>query len=194
MLRLTVSERSCKRPRSVASGPSVIIAGLREHEALLRATARKLCGNAADADDLLHDCYERALRGWERYDERGNLKSWLMTILHNQFIDRCRKARRRLDTDTLENAEPVAPEPVAMPAWADVTSEQVEGALAQLSEEFRTVYKLHVDGHSYEAIASQLAIPKATVGTRLVRARKKLKDILQRQLDGGQRAAIGDMK
>src|SRR5215475_8652844 len=67
---------------------------VQEHEALLTATARRLCGNDADAADLVHDTYERALRAWDHYSERGNLKAWLMAIMHNQFIDRCRKGKR----------------------------------------------------------------------------------------------------
>jgi RNA polymerase sigma-70 factor (ECF subfamily) len=45
-------------------------------------------------------------------------------------------------------------------------------------------YRLRVaDGLSYEEIAEELDIPRATVGTRLLRARKKLRAILKEQLE-----------
>jgi RNA polymerase sigma-70 factor, ECF subfamily len=158
---------------------------VRAYEPILLATARRLCGNNADADDLVHDTYERALRAWERYTDRGNLKSWLMAIMHNVFIDRCRKSKRDLGTDTIDRHEVAAPEPSTPPAWAAVTAEQVARALDEIGTEFRAVYDLHVDGKSYDEIAAALSIPKATVGTRLLRARKKLKQALLDQIGAG---------
>ena len=52
-------------------------------------------------------------------------------------------------------------------------------AVSSLGGDFRLIYQLHAfEGQSYDQIASGLAIPKATVGTRLLRARKKLKALL----------------
>ena len=158
---------------------------VRAYEGLLLATARKLCGNAADADDLVHDTYERALRAWDHYAERGNLKAWLMAIMHNQFIDRCRKGRRDPKTEDITERDIAAPEPSAPPAWASVTAEQVARALDQIGTEFRAVYDLHTAGRSYDEIARELGIAKNTVGTRLLRARKKLKETLLREIAPG---------
>lgn len=157
---------------------------VREHEALLLGVARRLCGNDADAADLVHDTYERALRAWDRYADRGNLRSWMVTILHNLFIDRCRRSRRTPRTETLDDVELAAPEPAAPPAWAHVTDQQVARALTTLAPEFRRVYELHAAGRSYDEIAAELQIAKPTVGTRLIRARKKLKDALLREIGG----------
>lgn len=158
---------------------------VRAYEGLLLATARKLCGNTADADDLVHDTYERALRCWDRYAERGNLKAWLMTIMHNQFIDRCRKGKRDPQTEDIAEREVAAPEPAAPPAWSEVTAGQVARALDQIGVEFRAVYELHTAGRSYDEIARELGIAKNTVGTRLLRARKKLKETLLQEIGPG---------
>ena len=157
---------------------------VREHEALLRGLARRLCGNDADAADLVHDTYERALRAWERYADHGNLRAWLVTILHNRFLDACRRSRRAPRAEVLDAVEVPAPEPAAPPSWAHVTDAQVQAALATLSPEFRRVYELHAAGRSYDEIAAELRIAKPTVGTRLIRARKKLKDALLREIGG----------
>lgn len=151
---------------------------VREHEAVLLAIARRLCANASDADDLVQETYERALRSLERYEDRGNLRSWLAAIMNNLFIDRCRKAKRAPKTEGIEELQIATPEPAAPPAWANVTPAEVRLALDKIGPEFRTVYELHARGRSYDEIARELGIPKATVGTRLIRARKKLKEIL----------------
>jgi RNA polymerase sigma-70 factor, ECF subfamily len=179
---LTTDEPAWDGHRQVTVVERAFAQAVREHEALLTAIARRLCGNDADAADLVHDTYERALRAWDRYSDRGNLRSWMVAILHNLFIDRCRKTRRTPRTEAIENLELPAPEPSAAPAWASVTPQQVDAALATIGAEFRRVYELHALGRSYEEIAAELNIAKATVGTRLVRARKKLKDALMREI------------
>jgi RNA polymerase sigma-70 factor (ECF subfamily) len=151
-----------------------------DHEATLWAIARRLCGNDSDAEDLVHDTYERALRAGAHYQDRNKLRGWLVTILHNLFVDRCRTAKRArvAAVDVLELA---APEPGAPPAWACVSDVEITCAMARLGPKFRRVYDLHVAGRSYDEIAAELAIAKATVGTRLIRARQKLRDAI---LDG----------
>jgi RNA polymerase sigma-70 factor, ECF subfamily len=181
---LTVSEPAWEG-RSIVGGERALTAEIREHEAVLRGIARRLTGNDADADDLVHDTYERALRAWNGYDERGNLRSWLAAILNNLFIDRCRRARRAPKTEgsaTMDQLEVAAPEPGPPPRWTQVSSEQVTAALNTLGVEFRRVYEMHAEGKSYDEIAAELKIAKATVGTRLIRARRKLKELLEQQL------------
>ncbi len=155
---------------------------VREHEAALNATALRLCGNATDARDLVQDTLERGLRGLSRYKVGTDGRAWLLTILHNIFIDRCRSRtrERRADVTTEQVEERVAaPEPEAMPSWAAISPEQLREALEKIPEEFRLVYQLHaLEGRSYNEISERLGVPKATVGTRLIRARRRLKELL----------------
>ena len=164
-------------------GEHAFAAAVTSHEDVLTAIARRLCKNAADGDDLLHDTYEKALRAWDRYDDRGNLRAWLIAIMNNLFIDRCRKAKRTPAQDDVTTLEVAAPEPTTPPTWTRVDVEQVRRALATIGEDFRVVYELHtIHGKSYDQIAAQLGIAKNTVGTRLIRARHKLKTALLAEL------------
>ena len=181
---LTAGEPAWDGGGAVTAAERGFAEAVREHEALLTGIARRLCGNDADAADLVHDTYERALRAWDRYADRGNLRSWLVAILNNLFVDRCRKHRRTPRTEAIDEVEVAAPEPSAAPAWAHVTDQQIDAALATLGPEFRRVYELHVLGRSYDEIAAELNIAKPTVGTRLIRARRKLKEALLRDLGG----------
>ena len=157
---------------------ATFVSAIREHEAALTVIARRLCGNQADAGDLVQETYERALRAWDRYADRGNLRGWLTAILNNRFLDRCRAARRAPLTVEIHERRLPAPEPIPPPAWAQVTPEALAAALARIEDPFRVVYELHVAGRSYDEIAAELGIPKSTVGTRLIRARRKLKNLL----------------
>jgi RNA polymerase sigma-70 factor, ECF subfamily len=161
----------------------LLVRALRDHRAALTRTARTLCGNRADADDLLHDVYERALRA-QRRDDHANLRAWLHSILRNLFIDRCRHARRHPTPVSLDDVDVAESQPEGAAAWASVTSAQLHAALAQLPFDFRRVFELHTfEGLRYDEIATRLSIAPSTVGTRLNRARTKLRTQLLRTLD-----------
>ena len=153
---------------------------VREHEAVLRAVAMRLSGNTADAGDLVQDTFERALRAYDRLAPGANVRGWLIAILHNLFIDQCRRARRAPRTAELLPDVAAAPaDPPPPPAWTRLSAEQVRAALDRLDPPFRQAYELHaLEGRSYQEISSTLGIPKNTVGTRLIRARQKLKALL----------------
>ena len=154
-----------------------------EHEPQLRAVALRLTGNAADAADLVQDCFERAFRNYDKLEPGTNPRAWVVTILHNMFIDRCRRGRREPLRVAVEDVALAAPEPAndPDPVWATLTAEDLRGALAQLDADFRDVYRMHaLENRSYKEIATALGIPSATVGTRLSRARDKLRRLLAR--------------
>jgi RNA polymerase sigma-70 factor (ECF subfamily) len=144
---------------------------------VLSAIAHRLCGNRHDADDLVQDTIERALRAGDSYTEHGTRIGWLATILRNRFRDHHRTARRHgiMIGDVERQA---APEPAAPVGWEHITAAQVAQAIALLPAPFRRVYELHANGHAYTAISNELGIPVNTVGTRLARARCKLKVLL----------------
>lgn len=193
---LTFQEWTSQRPRHLqgrilsfpTSDSRRFEAFAKEHEQALYATALRLCGNAADARDLLQDTFERGLRKFARFQQGTNGRAWLLTIMNNLFIDRCRARVReaRADVSPEEvDAQVAAPDTEQAPAWAAISTDQVREALGKISEEFRVVYQLHaIEKRSYNEIAEKLRINKATVGTRLIRARRRLKELLMPKSSG----------
>src|SRR3954465_12294934 len=155
------------------------IAQVSDYDGVLFALAMRLARTQSDAWDLVQDTYERALRGRASFQPGTNLRLWLMTIMYNLFLDRCRKQTREprviaIDEGDIPNPDADLPEP-----WESITSEQVHAAVADLEGPFREVYELRlISNCSYDEIADKLTIPRSTVGTRLLRARQKLKSRL----------------
>jgi RNA polymerase sigma-70 factor (ECF subfamily) len=167
-------------PRWERPAPETFGEHARAHEPALRAVALRLCRSPSDAHDLVQDALERGLRNYDRLPPGSNVRAWLVSILRNRFIDSCRRGLREVNDD--DGAAERLPAPEAdepEPTWARITSDELRAAVGKLREEFRLVYQLHaLEGRSYQDIAEQLGIPKATVGTRLIRARRKLKALL----------------
>jgi len=170
-------------PRARPAGFDALIL---EHGEAVRGVARRLC-RGGDAEDLVQDVLERALRGFDPAQPPTHPRAWLMTILHNLFVDRCRAAHRQPTEDGAPGRVerlPV-PEPEPVPNWATLGLDEVREALNELDEGFRRTYELHdIQGLSYDEIARELQIAKATVGTRLLRARRRLKELLHQRLVG----------
>ena len=176
--------RSISTPRA-ASGREAAERAVEEQVSTLRVIARGLYRDRADADDLVQDVLERALRALDQMDLDANPRGWMVTILHNLHIDRCRRQARRGVHIPAQDVPLVAEETAAEPAWAAIEVDDLRAGVERLPDELRTVYQMFaLDGRAYTDIAESLGIPKATVGTRLSRARARLKEILSEKLGG----------
>jgi RNA polymerase sigma-70 factor (ECF subfamily) len=152
---------------------------------LLEATARSLTRSDSDARDLVQDTIEKALRSFASFRPGSDGRAWLLSILHHRFIDSCRQAANRaIRVDADKVADVIAMPPAEdRPAWENVSLAQVRQALGNIGDEFRLIFELYeFEGVSYRQIAEKLGIPPATVGTRLCRARRKLKEALMEML------------
>lgn len=151
----------------------------------LRRYARGLTGDTARADDLVQDTLERALlkgRLWRP----GNLRAWLLTMMHNVFVNQYRAAGT-IDYRAPEDIPEVAVRPQQLDG---IEVRELERALQQLSPEQREVLLLvALEDMSYEDSARILGTPVGTVMSRLSRARDRLRQVL-----GGQATAPDYLK
>src|SRR6478735_10057911 len=94
-----------------------------DYEGVLFARAMRLVRSRSDAWDLVQDTYERALRGRASFQPGTNLRLWLMTIMYNLFLDRCRKQAREPRACLVEEEELASPEPETPATWETITSQ-----------------------------------------------------------------------
>jgi len=156
---------------------------LKAHLSGLRAKAARMERTASDAEDLVQDTLERALRSWQRFAPGTNLRCWLHTIMHNLFLDHCRQRNRR-DAIARDAAE-TTDEPARdgdLPPWQSISVTDVQDLSRGLRPALRDAVELvFFCGLNYEQAARRLQIPKATVGTRLLRARRQLRHMIEQR-------------
>ncbi|GIX17024.1 MAG: DNA-directed RNA polymerase sigma-70 factor [Rhodothalassiaceae bacterium] len=140
----------------------------------LRRYARALTRDPDDADDLVQDTLERAIARLDQFQPGTDLRSWMFTIMHNLFIDGCRRARRRGESVEIEDwMANASAEPSQLDA---VTVREVIEKMDHLSPHEREVLeKVAIDGMKYEEAAAELGVAVGTVKSRLFRARESLK-------------------
>ncbi len=147
---------------------------LRELIPALRRFALWLARDAANADDLVQSCLERALSRWGSKRPAGSLKSWLFTILYRQFVDSRRRASR-----LQRFVEVFSDEPQLEPSAEDtVMARSALESFGQLSADQRALLlMISVEGFSYQEAAQALDIPIGTVMSRLSRARQAYRQL-----------------
>jgi RNA polymerase sigma-70 factor (ECF subfamily) len=157
-------------------------------------TAWSILKHRSEAEEAVQAAYLAAFAHIGEFEGRSALSTWLTRIVVNEALGRRRAEQRRrkyLDEEGVtvldayrENltrgSQPESPD-------AAIAREQIrkllEQAVAKLPDTFRTVFVLReIEGLSNEETADVLGVPAATVKTRLFRARRRLKEMLQPEM------------
>lgn len=156
---------------------------VRSHYGNLTARALWLTRDQAEAMDLLQDTFERALTASKRNIPRERMKSWLLVIMHNLFLDRRRAQLRRatcaLTDQIVDVVSRAKGEPEDAALWETHDVESIRALLPQLPECLRGAFELYAEGRQYAEIASTLGIPSGTVATRIHRARRLMRELVK---------------
>ena len=143
----------------------------------LRRYARALTRDVVAADDLVQDCLARALGKLHLWQEGTDLRAWLFTILHNQYVNQVRRAVREGAAVGLSETEPMLTR--APHQGKRLELRDLERAIAKVPEEQRSVILLvGLEGMRYEEVAEILDVPVGTVRSRLSRGREALRRLM----------------
>ena len=143
----------------------------------LRRYARALTRDINAADDLVQDCLTRALSKVHLWQRGTDLRAWLFTILHNQYVNHVRRAVREGAAVGLSDTEPMLTS--APNQGKRLELRDLERAIARLPEEQRSVLLLvGLEGMRYEEVAAVLDVPVGTVRSRLSRGREMLRQLM----------------
>ena len=147
--------------------------------------ARWLAREPAEAEDLVQETYLKGLRGFRSFAPGTNFKAWMFRILRNTFLT-SRTGLRAVPPLSIEEE----PEAVMQLAATDGTPETrlfhranaeiLREAIGNLPLPFREVLLLSdVEELSYREIGEILSIPIGTVTSRLIRARRKMREAIE---------------
>jgi RNA polymerase sigma-70 factor, ECF subfamily len=157
----------------------------------LRRYARALTRDAVLADDLVQDCLTRALDKLHLWQKGTDLRAWLFTILHNQYVNHVRRSVREGATVGLSGDEPLLTQ--APEQGCRLELRDLERAIAKLPKEQRSAILLvGLEGMGYEEVAAVLDVPVGTVRSRLSRGREALRRLIGIASNADRDIAIGN--
>lgn len=143
------------------------------HQGVYRLMVRMV--GVQDADDVTQQVYLQMFRRLDQFSGRSQFKTWLYRLAVNEALQHLRRSKRT--NLHLMQHEPVDPSSGHREQME--RKELLERALARLEPELRTAFLLREVEHlAYGEIAAALDVPEGTVGSRLNRARRELKQHL----------------
>ncbi|HMA75195.1 MAG TPA: RNA polymerase sigma factor [Xanthobacteraceae bacterium] len=155
--------------------------------------ARAVVHDDSEAEDVVQEAYVRAFTSLADFRGDSSLSTWLSRIVLNEALGRLRRRRPTIDVTSIENRQPaqstVIPFPLAstQPDPERTMAQRqiqilLERAIDDLPDDFRTVLVARVvEGMSVEETADLFGLRPETVKTRLHRARRMLRDALEKQ-------------
>jgi len=156
--------------------------------------AYRLLGNTADAEDAVQDALLNAYTHLDQFRGQAKMSTWLAAIVHNsakmELRRRLRHVHVSLDEQIGEGEERSISQRLAdcRPSPEDDCRDSELGSRiahfkGQLTPALRKAYELrHIDGLSIRETARILGVPHGTVKARTARARKKITDLMRRNL------------
>ena len=158
---------------------------IREHDSWVRSVIYGTTGRVDLVDDIAQQVW---IQAWQRLDslnDPSRLRPWLYRIARHAAID-AGKARRRLSTRTgsLGPATEIKDERRSLSPLRTLIGGELQVTLAQAVESLPAIYRepfvlRHLEDWTYARIGETLDMPVETVETRLVRARRLLREMLK---------------
>ncbi|CAN5474008.1 sigma-70 family RNA polymerase sigma factor [soil metagenome] len=149
------------------------------HERRVAGVVQSMLGATPEAEDVGQEVFVRFYRSMEKFKGESALSTYLIRIAINLSLNEIKKRKRQKFLFAREE-EGMR---VKIPDDSSDAKEIVNYELSRLDPDFQSVVTLRmIEGYSTEETAEILKIPLGTVLSRLSRAQKKLKVVLEKHL------------
>lgn len=142
---------------------------------MLMRIALNRVNSVAEAEDVVQGTYERLMRRQPRFESREHEKAWLIRTAIRICIDESRRASRR--TSVPLNEEIAS-------AYSQESFELLETIRTLPEKDRDAVYLFYYEEYSTKDVARILGEREGTTRSRLSRARKKLRTMMEGEADG----------
>jgi len=172
---------------SVQGGDSELFGELIDrYEAKLKRYGQKFLSYQDEIEDLVQDVFIKSYTNIQSFDAKLRFSPWIYRVAHNTFVNELKRKQRRgpvvFDFDTVLPVLSAKETTDAEVLSAELRSE-LDELLIEIPTKYREVLVLHYfEELSYKEIGEVLQIPVTTVGVRMTRGRKKLKQSYDEKL------------
>ena len=153
------------------------------HSRAAFSLAYRMMGERQASEDLTQDAFLKVWRSASSYRaERGSVRTWILSIVHNRGIDQIRsQASRRRTQDKIEASAPRSqPSEAFAETWRNSQRDQVREALNTLPPEQLKILELaYFSGYTHVEISDLLGLPLGTVKGRMRLGLKKIRDYFE---------------
>src|SRR5215218_10410305 len=153
------------------------------HSRAAFSLAYRMMGERQASEDLAQDAFLKVWRSASSYRaERGSVRTWILSIVHNRGIDQIRsQASRRRRQEEMEASAPRSqPSEAFAETWRNSQREQVREALGTLPPEQLKILELaYFSGYTHLQISELVDVPLGTIKGRMRLGLKKIRDYFE---------------
>ena len=153
------------------------------HSCAAFSLAHRMMGERQASEDLMQDAFLKVWRGASSYRaDRGSVRTWILSIVHNRGIDQIRSqaSRRRTQEKIEASAQRSQPSEAFAETLRNSQREQVREALNTLPPEQLKILELaYFSGYTHVEISDLLRLPLGTVKGRMRLGLKKIRDYFE---------------
>ena len=144
---------------------------------LMMGICLRYSNNQEDAKDICNEAFIKIFRNLQKYKVGTSIEGWMRRIMINTSIDFYRKSIRHRSED-LETVQYKVDDSVDL--ISSLSAKDILMLIQQLTPSYRAVFNLYaIEGYSHKEVAEQLGITESTSRSNLVKARAKLKELIQ---------------
>lgn len=133
-----------------------------------------------EAITVTNDAFMKVFKHIRKFDVERDFKPWFRRIVVNTALNRLSKQEKYRQETTMDEATQIADREEIL---SQISYQELVKLVQSLSSAYRSVFNMFViDGFRHEEIARTLGISVSTSKSNLVRARKKLRDMLTEEL------------
>jgi RNA polymerase sigma-70 factor (ECF subfamily) len=141
-------------------------------------TSLRMVGNEAEAEDIMQESFLKAFKKIDTYEGKVSFGAWLKKIVVNRSLDYLKKRKvnfEEIDEKLMDEAETPVLE------TRELNLQKLKDAIFQLPEGYRVVLSLYLlEGYDHDEISEILGISNSSSRSQLLRAKLKLRKLLQK--------------
>jgi len=136
----------------------------------------RIVNNTTEAEDVMQEAFLNAFRKIKTYKGEVSFGAWLKRIVVNRSLDILKKRKVFFE----EINEKITEMPNYERGGKEVKVDQIKKAIHKLPDGYRVVLSLYlIDGYDHDEISQILGISNSASRTQLLRAKKKLRELLK---------------
>lgn len=153
---------------------------MERYQSKLFRYGKKFLVDSDNIEDVVQDVFIKAYKNIKSFDTTQRFSPWIYRIAHNTYINAIKKNSLNplylFDFDTLLSYT-VVEDPVIKEREQKEIKEFIDKGLDSIEDKYREILVLYyIEEFSYKEIADILQVPVSTVGVRIMRAKKVLKE------------------
>ncbi len=153
---------------------------MERYQAKLFRYGKKFLVDNDNIEDVVQDVFIKTYKNIKSFDTTQRFSPWIYRIAHNTYINAIKKNSLNplhlFDFDTLLS-HTVIEDPIVKEREQLEIKKIIDKGLSNIEDKFREILVLYyIEEFSYKEIADILRIPISTVGVRIMRAKKVLKE------------------